>query len=231
MRQRTFTLLIAVLAVVQFSCSPSRHALRSGDRIVFFGDSITQLGVKPGGYVTLIRDSLARTQPGVEVIGAGISGNKVTDLQARLDRDVLSDKPSVVFIYIGINDVWHWALKNLKGTTPEAYVAGLREVITKIQAVGGRVILCTPTVIGEKHPGENTQDAMLDEYAKLSRSVARETRAELCDLHAMFQSYLKDHNPDDKDRGILTYDGVHLSDDGNRIVAQAMLEALNKMEN
>jgi len=44
---------------------------------------------------------------GVEVIGAGISGNKVPDLQRRLERDVLKKKPTVVFIYIGINDVWH----------------------------------------------------------------------------------------------------------------------------
>ncbi len=231
MRQRFVTFLLAALAVIQYSCSPSRPALRSGDRIVFFGDSITQLGVKPGGYVTLIRDTLAHIQPGVEVIGAGISGNKVTDLQARLDRDVLSRTPSVVFIYIGINDVWHWALKNLKGTTPEAYVAGLREIITKIQSAGGRVILCTPTVIGEKHHGENAQDAMLDEYAKLSRTVAEETGAELCDLHAVFLSYLKNHNPEDKDRGILTYDGVHLSDEGNRLVAQTMLSTMQRMEN
>ena len=43
---------------------------------------------------------------GVEVIGAGISGNKVPDLEKRLERDVLSKKPTIVVIYIGIRAYW-----------------------------------------------------------------------------------------------------------------------------
>ena len=50
-----------------------------------------------------------------EMINAGISGHKVPDLQGRLDRDVLSKEPTVVFIYIGINDVWHSLLLKLQG--------------------------------------------------------------------------------------------------------------------
>ena len=78
-------------------------------KVVFFGDSITAQGVKPGGYVTRIKDAL--TQKGLtndyELIGAGIGGNKVYDLYLRMDDDVLAQNPDVVFIYIGVNDVWH----------------------------------------------------------------------------------------------------------------------------
>ena len=35
--------------------------LRLGDRIVFLGDSITQAGVGPKGYVTLIKQHLAES--------------------------------------------------------------------------------------------------------------------------------------------------------------------------
>src|SRR5262249_11145816 len=68
--------------------------LRKGDRIVFLGDSITQGGVAPKGYVTLIKNALAEQYKGLglTVIGAGISGNKVPDLQRRLERDVLKKK-------------------------------------------------------------------------------------------------------------------------------------------
>lgn len=113
--------------------------LKKDDRIVFLGDSITAGGVKPGGYVTLIKDSIAAAHPdlGIEVIGAGVSGNKVPNLQARLEKDVISKKPTIVFIYIGINDVWHWK-KNKEGvmaggTTTEAFEAGLKDIIAKIK--------------------------------------------------------------------------------------------------
>ena len=68
--------------------------LVKGERIVFFGDSITAAGANPGGYVTRIADSLKKGQPdlGVAILGAGISGHKVPDLQKRLQRDVLNKK-------------------------------------------------------------------------------------------------------------------------------------------
>lgn len=45
----------------------------------------------------------------------------------------------------------------------------------------------------------------------------------MVDLRKSFQDYLKDHNPDNKENGILTGDGVHLNDTGNRFVADLFL--------
>ena len=83
-------------------------------------------------------DSLHETHEGmnIEVIGAGVSGNKVPDLQKRLQRDVLDKQPSLVVIYIGINDVWHWVTPGLKGTTKEDYESGLKDIIASIQHAG-----------------------------------------------------------------------------------------------
>jgi isoamyl acetate esterase len=200
-------------------------ALRHGDRIVFFGDSITEQGVKPGGYVTLISEELTTRYPdlGTEVIGAGISGNKVTDLQNRLVRDVLQKKPAGVVIYIGINDVWHWNMPNLKGTTKGQFESGLREIVARIQYSGSTVILCTPTVIGEKTDSANAQDSMLNEYAAISRKIAKDLGVQLCDLHKAFQDYLTVHNTENKEKGILTTDGVHLNNEGNKLVAKELL--------
>lgn len=198
------------------------------ERIVFFGDSITELGGGPNGYVTLAADAL-REKYGAkapEVINAGVSGNKVPDLQFRLARDVLSKNPTVVVIYIGINDVWHFALPGLKGTSKEDYESGLREIIWRCHAAGIRVILCTPSVIGEKAGSENPQDEMLDAYAEISRKVARDANTQLCDLHRFFVGYLKQHNPRDLREGVLTADGVHLNAEGNRFVSGILLKAL-----
>ncbi|MES2981467.1 MAG: SGNH/GDSL hydrolase family protein [Verrucomicrobiota bacterium] len=227
-------LILATLCII----SSAAHAettptpLKKGDRIVFLGDSITAGGVKPGGYVTLIKDEIAATHPdlGIEVIGAGVSGNKVPNLQARLEKDVLSKKPTIVFIYIGINDVWHWK-KNKEGvmsggTTTEAFESGLKDIIAQINAAGARVILCTATVIGEKHDGSNERDAMLEEYSAISRKVATDTKSQMVDLRKAFIDHLKANNPDNLPKGILTGDAVHLNPAGNRLVATEMGKAI-----
>src|ERR1700704_6502373 len=76
--------------------------MQQKERIIFFGDSITQAAVQPIGFITLIGNKL--TQDGkadkYELIGAGISGNKVYDLYLRLEDDVLSKNPNTVIIYI-----------------------------------------------------------------------------------------------------------------------------------
>src|SRR5256885_5460352 len=99
---------LAAMTTLLLTVGTSRGELKKGDRVVFLGDSITQAGAGPGGYVTLVREALDKDHKdlGIEVIGAGISGNKVPDLEKRLERDVLGKKPTVVVIYIGINDVW-----------------------------------------------------------------------------------------------------------------------------
>ena len=193
------------------------------------GDSITAGGVRPDGYVTLLDQMLTKNHPDkkITVIGAGISGNKVPDLQKRLQKDVLAKKPTLVVIYIGINDVWHGLKNPANGTSKEAFRNGLNEIIDKIQATGSRVILCTPSVIGEKKPGTNEADTKLDEYAAISRDVAEKQGIPLCDLREAFQSYLTKKNPEDKDRGILTGDGVHLTKLGNKFVAETMAEMID----
>jgi lysophospholipase L1-like esterase len=202
--------------------------LKKGDRIVFLGDSITEGGVSPKGYVTLVKKALTEKHKelGIEIIGAGISGNKVPDLQRRLDRDVLAKKPTVVVIYIGINDVWHGENDPKQGTSKDKFKAGLKEIIGKIKDNGARVILCTPSVIGEKADGSNKLDSQLDAYAEISRGVAREEKVQLCDLRRAFLDYLKKHGAQNKEQGILTTDRVHLNEAGNRFVADVLLKSL-----
>lgn len=220
-----FASLITVCSIA--ACSSIQHSTSGKTRIVFFGDSITEAGVKPNGYVTLVRDSLRNRADAdrFEVIGAGVSGNRVPDLQARIDRDVIERKPTLVVIYIGINDVWHWALFN-KGTPKDQFRSGLVDLIRKINSVGAKVILCTPSVVGEKHNGGNPLDAQLDAYAAISRSVAAETGAQLLDLRRDFAEKLTVANANGIEKGVLTTDGVHLNDAGNRFVASEMISAI-----
>jgi lysophospholipase L1-like esterase len=227
-----FCAIRPVLAALSFAFAAFAAAdeppvpLMKGDRIVFLGDSITQAGAGPKGYVTLIKKTLQDKHKdlGVEVVGAGVSGNKVPDIQARLEKDVLSKKPTVVVVYIGINDVWHGEKDPSKGTPKDKYEAGLRDVIGRCKDAGARVILCTPSVIGEKNDGSNLNDMKLDDYSDVSRSVAKDLKIPVCDLRKAFQAFEKDHNPDNKESGVLTVDRVHLDDAGNRFVADQILK-------
>jgi lysophospholipase L1-like esterase len=228
--------LFGALLIVAFALAAlavrARHAsagpLRDGDRVVFFGDSITAQGVAPSGYVTLIRNRLAEEHPakGVEVIGAGIPGNKIADLLRRLDGDVLARKPTLVVVYIGINDVLHGERDPRLGTLPDDFEAGLHELIRRIKASGARVLLCTPSVVGERADGSNFLDQRLDQYADISRKVATGEQVPLCDLREAFIAWLRAHNLEGIDRGVLTTDRVHLNEAGNRLVADTILAAL-----
>jgi lysophospholipase L1-like esterase len=221
---------LLVLALPLAAAAADKPALKKGERIVFLGDSITQGGVGPKGYVTLIKNALDEKHKdlGIEVIGAGVSGNKVPDLQARVQKDVIDKKPTLVVIYIGINDVWHGEKDPAKGTSKEAFEAGLKEVIGKCTDAGARVILCTPSVIGEKPEGGNSLDSKLDEYSDVSRKVAKDLKVELCDLRKAFADYEKANNPDKKESGVLTGDRVHLNDAGNKFVAETILKCLGE---
>lgn len=219
-------LVVSVACTILGGCG-STNGLQKDDVIVFLGDSITQAGVNPDGYVTLTAEGIKKALPdlGIKVIGAGISGHKVPDCQKRLDRDVLQKNPTIVVIYIGINDVWHW--NRNEGTPIDVFEAGLKDMISKINAVGARVLLCTPTVIGEKTDGSNEYDKMLEDYSNVSRKVARETGSQMLDLRKGFMDYLKANNPENLEEGILTTDTVHLNKTGNKVLAGLMLDALN----
>lgn len=222
-------MILLFMIITLLSCEFSQPQIdqTKGSKIVFFGDSITELGVKPRGYVTLIENHFKNAGSDVQIVGAGVSGNRVPDLLQRVDRDVLALKPFIVIVYIGINDVWHFSMKNLHGTPKEEFRKGLIELVKRIREVGAQVVLCTPSVIGEKKNAENPQDTMLDEYAEITRSVAAEQEAALCDLRQSFIQYERMHNIDGVDRGRLTYDGVHLSDEGNRLVADELIKLLD----
>ena len=191
-------------------------------KVLFFGDSITQAGVNPGGYIMRI-DSMSKQQ-GInkyEFIGAGIGGNKVYDLYLRLDKDVLAKNPDVVIIYVGVNDVWHKSSSGT-GTDADKFEKFYQAIIDKLKEKNMKIILCTPAAIGEKTDFSNSQDGDLNEYSKIIRKLATNNALPIIDLRKSFLTYNLKNNPDNKDRGILTTDRVHLNAKGNQLVADEM---------
>jgi len=196
-------------------------------KVVFFGDSITEAGVNKGGYIDVLQNMIAAKVAAdkFELNGAGISGNKIYDLYLRIEKDVLEKKPDVVVIWVGVNDVWHKSSHNT-GTDFDKFGKFYDAVVKKIQATGAKVIIVTPAAIGEKNDYSNAQDGDLNAYSSWMRNYAKTNGHGLVDLRTIFHEYSLAHNPENKDRDILTNDGVHLNEKGNALVAEEMWKAL-----
>jgi lysophospholipase L1-like esterase len=199
-------------------------------KVIFFGDSITQAGVQPNGYITKLDSIIKQSHlpDSVELIGAGIGGNKVYDLYLRMDDDVLNKNPNVVVIYVGINDVWHKASSGT-GTDPDKFEKFYRAIIKKLMDKNIKVIVCTPSVIGERNDNSNQQDGDLNQYSKIIRAIAKDLSIPVCDLREGFLTYLKTNNPANAEKEILTSDRVHLNNKGNLFVATQMWPVLQPM--
>jgi isoamyl acetate esterase len=210
----------------------AKSPLRKGDKLAFFGDSITM----QGGYINLIEKSIKKSPAtkalGIAIFRHGLNGGRVPtvlegkspwgDLNGSMQEHLDKEKPSVLIIFLGVNDVEHGA----KGTTADDYRSGLQKMIGMGQKAGAVVVLCTPGVVGEKKPGTNRCDKGLDEYAGIVRDLAKQNKLALCDIRQAIFDYLASNNPDDKGKDILTYDGIHLSPQGNAVVADVVAKGI-----
>jgi lysophospholipase L1-like esterase len=210
-----------------FSMSLLSFKANEPKKIVFFGDSITQAGVNPKGYIQVFQGIADKTYPGkYKAIGAGIGGNKVYDLYLRME-EMLEHKPDVVVIFIGVNDVWHKSSSGT-GTDADKFVRFYTKIIEKLKAQNIKVVLATPAAIGERTDFSNSQDGDLNHYSNLIRDLAIKQDLNLVDLRKAFLDYNLKNNPDNVEKGILTTDRVHLNEKGNAFVAEEMAKILLK---
>jgi lysophospholipase L1-like esterase len=217
---------LPVSFTLQNGYDPDRKIkLEDGDRIIFFGDSLTALAGQEApkqhvtrGYVRIVREKLQETHPGkkIEVDWVATGGHTVPDLLKRVDKDVLAKKPSIVVIQIGCNDARRLAQDTFK--------TSLEDLIDRLHKAKVRVVQCTLTSVGEKHDGTNKDDAKLEAFAQVQREIARAKNVPVNDLRRAFVTHWKRHNPDNRPSGILTYDGNHFNDAGHRFVAEQMLK-------
>jgi lysophospholipase L1-like esterase len=214
----------SVSARAQDDLAMKQVELKKGDKIVFFGDSLTSLAGEERpkehitkGYVRIVRETLKAKHPdkGIEVDWVATSGHTVPDLLRRVDADVIAKKPTIVVIQIGCND----ARRIPKAT----FKSGLEQLIDKLQKAGIQVVQCSLTSVGEKHDGTNKDDPKLEEFAEVARDVAKAKHVPLNDLRKAFVAHWKKQNPDNKPSGVLTYDGNHFNQKGMEFVAQQML--------
>jgi lysophospholipase L1-like esterase len=192
--------------------------VKEGEKIAFMGDSITQGGVGPKGYVTLAIRGLEAAGIKTTAIPAGISGHKSNQMLERLDRDVLNKKPDWMTLSCGVNDVWHGA----KGVPLDQYKTNITQIVEKCEKAGVKVMILTSTMIGEDQPNPNNQKLIA--YNEFLRTLAKEKKFPLADLNADMQEVIAKAGADKKGN-LLTGDGVHMNPSGNQMMAKGVLKA------
>jgi lysophospholipase L1-like esterase len=211
--------------------------LKQNAVILFQGDSITDAGRKKdnmdynspaalgNGYAFLATADLLLQHPGknFKFYNKGISGNKVYQLAERWETDALALKPDVLSIMIGVNDFWHTLTNNYTGTI-QTYRDDFKKLLdrTKHQLPEVKLIIGEPFgVTGIKSVNEKWYPAF-NEYRQAAREIANTYGAVFIPYQSVFDKAQK------LAPGVYwTYDGVHPSLAGARLMSKAWLETVN----
>jgi lysophospholipase L1-like esterase len=208
------------------SPAEAKPALKKGAVILFQGDSITDAGRKKEvtapndtkalgtGYAAMIAGPilLAHGELGLQCHNRGISGNKIPDLAARWDTDVIALKPDVLSIMIGVNDLWHtFAFGNKYKATIDDYETGYRALIERTlkEVPGVRIVICEPFTT-------RTSDDFkpLAQFRAVSKKLAEEKQLTFVPFQALFDEAVKAAPAE-----FWLWDGIHPSVSGHAIMA------------
>src|SRR5437763_17669 len=133
-RRLILPLVLLLVALGSAARAQGGFALRDGDRVVFYGDSITDQRL----YTTFVEDYVVTRFPHMNVrfVHSGWGGDRVTGggggpIDLRLDRDVIAYKPTVMTIMLGMNDA---SYRPFDQAIFDTYANGYRHIIEKMKA-------------------------------------------------------------------------------------------------
>ena len=202
--------------------------------VLFQGDSITDGNrsrnddwnhVMGHGYAYLVASRLGYEQPGknFHFYNRGVSGNKITDLAARWQKDTMDLKPDVLSILVGVNDV----NSVFEGTDPvdakkfeDVYRSLLKQ--TKETLPGIQIVLCEPFL----YPMIRASEKWVPEIKirqSIVRNLSNEFNAIFIPLQDAFNAMLE--------KAPATYwiwDGVHPMPAGHELIARKWISIVKK---
>jgi acyl-CoA thioesterase-1 len=212
--------------------------LKSGETILFIGDSITDCGRRGNGgtlgdgYVHWfdVLLTLREAEKHVTLINKGIGGDRVTGLQQRWSDDVLRHQPDWLSIKIGINDL-HGYLGNPADpntVTPAVYERAYDEILARTRKTlpKCRLLLIDPFYISIEKTPDLWRKKVLDllpTYIRIVHAMSRKYQTRLVETHAVYQRLLKYRDAD-----TFCAEPVHPNQVGHLAIAEAVYTALSK---
>lgn len=203
------------------------------DRIVFAGDSVTDMGsINPvgegradslgHGYVRLVDSMLATSYPEIKVrvTNSGISGNTSRGLLERFDRDVVELNPDWVSICIGINDVWRQfdlPAFHKEHVQPDEYEHNVEEMILKVKGKVKGIFILSPYIMEP-----NCEDMMrvrMNEYVAICEKLAKKHGCTFINFQKMYEDYCKIRHS-----CYIAWDRIHPNQIGSMLMAKAFLK-------
>lgn len=197
----TIVLCLAVYAFLQWQNQPQiKNVNSTGTSVIAFGDSLVYgVGASQIGETDMF--SIVSKEADIPIINKGVPGNTTNDALARIDQDVLSQDPRIVFVLFGGNDY-------LQKIPKETTFQNLSIIIEKIESQGAAVIL-----IGVR--GGIFVDRFEEDYKLLAEKYKTGY------VPNILEGLITNRN--------FMYDSIHPNDKGYRIVATRITPVLQQI--
>jgi lysophospholipase L1-like esterase len=217
--------------------------LHDGDRVVFYGDSITEQQMYGRDIETFVETRYPRLH--ISYLNSGWSGDTAAGggggpIDVRLNRDVLPYKPTVVTILLGMNDGRY---SSFDPATYQTYMQGMTHIVDVLteKLPGVRLVLLTPTFFDyaakERQPPPPGQgysygspapdyNQVLLKYSAFLQQLGAQRHIPVVDMNAPMQAATEVGRRADP-KFALSGDGVHPNEVGHLIMAATVLTAWN----
>jgi lysophospholipase L1-like esterase len=206
-------------------------ALRDGDRVAFYGDSITESQQYPNMIETFVRTRMPRLN--VRFVNAGVGGDRTTGswmgtTDQRLSRDLFSRRPTVVTVMLGMNDA---SYRPFDQGIFDTYAKGYEHIVGRFkrEIPNARVWLIRPSPFDDvtQNPGwDPGYNSVLGRYGDFGAELARRNGYGVIDLNAPVVTALqqaKAANPELAKR--IIPDRVHPGAAGHLVMAWGVVRA------
>lgn len=200
-------------------------------RILFQGDSVTDAGrnyedladLGPG-YAKYVAEQLKNDMltTEFEFVNRGISGNRVRDILARSDKDLIDIDPDIVTILIGVNDTWRRFDMN-DPTTADEFADTYETLLKKIKAnTHAKIVIIEAFVLYGMGRDEFRED--LDLKLDKTRILAMQYADAYVPLDGILAAECVGRTPTE-----LSDDGIHPNEGGRRFIAPYVTQAIKKV--
>ncbi len=220
--------------------APESFYLRNGERVLFYGDSITEQRYWPVAIETYVRTRFPDLRVKFRnsaVGGAMVTGNWTAPVDLSLKRDVFPFKPNIVTIMLGMNDGRY---RPFDPAIFNTYKKGYEHIIQSLQAhlPGVKIVLIEPTPwddITQKPSYPNNPkhasggyDSVIRRYCQFVRKLGTEHHLSVVDFHTPLINLMKEAKKTDPALAEKIIPGrVHPGPSTELVMAQTLLKAWN----
>lgn len=211
-------------------------AFRPGERVCWIGDSISRGGLFHS-YVHRWHLQRGR-RPGPEFHNCGLSGDSAEGVLRRMDWDIVHRRPTLAVVMLGMNDVCRDLYDPTAGAQArlherQAAISGYAErmeaIVRRLQAIGARIILLTPTPYDQTGCQAEINRVGVDDAlaacADQVRDIAARHGTALVEFHEALRSVNRGLQAGDPLRSIIGEDRVHPGPPGHLLMAHLVLAA------